>query len=256
MAQGVSVKFKSYEETIPKFLQLIKFNEELKKHSSIVLKPSLRNSKSHNTPIAFVEEVLKFCMAHKNPDAKIILAEGSDGEETHDVFEELGYKKLAERYPISLVDLNNADVQDVYNKHFIGFEEITYPKIIQDSYLISLPRLNNDDETEIHGSLSNMLGAFPASYYTGFFSSTKNKIRKNPIKYAVHDIVLCKMPNVALVDASDYGYIIAGKPLEVDKQSAKLLGIDWKTIQHLKLIDETQEQIKSLEREKALKAEA
>ena len=41
------------------------------------------------------------------------------------------------------------------------------------------------------------------------------------------------------MDASEKGRLIAGQPLEVDKQAVALLGKSWKDISHLRLLDET-----------------
>src|SRR3989344_3542281 len=100
MAKGVSIKFKSYHETVPKLLEVIKFDKEIQKYDSLILKPSLKNSDSMHTSVEFTEAVLKFCLSNKNPDAKVFIAEGSDGEDTFQVFEKLGYKTLAEKYSI------------------------------------------------------------------------------------------------------------------------------------------------------------
>lgn len=239
MAKGVSIKFKSYSESVSNLLKLTKFENELKKHSVIVLKPYLKNSESVHTPAEFTEAVLNYCMNHKNPEAQVYIAEGSDGEETMDVFDRLGYKKLAEQYSVSLIDLNTSDIEEVRDGEFVKFPSIKFPKILQNAYVISLPKLTEDNEMEIIGSLSNMIGAFPAKHYTGWFSNTKNKIRNNHIKYAIHDIIKCKMPNTCIIDASDKGFVMLGDPIEMDKQGAKLLGKDWRSIQHLKLIDES-----------------
>ncbi len=239
MVKGVSAKFKSYEETIPRFLKFIKFDQALKGRETIILKPTLRNTRTHNTPVAFAEEVLKFCQLHKDATAKIMIAEGSDGEETMDVFDHAGYRRLAERSGVSLVDLNDAEVEEVHEGEFTRFVSIFYPKLLLNSYVIVLPRLGADDEVEMQGALSSMLGAFPAAYYRGIFSSTKSKIRRDPIKYAIHDILQCKMPDAALIDASEYGLILAGKPLEIDKQAARVMGKDWRSIQYIRLIDES-----------------
>ncbi len=241
--KGVSAKFKSYEETVPRFLQFIKFDQTLKGHATLVLKPALKNSSSHNTPVAFVEEVLKFALIHKDPATEVIIAEGSDGEETMDMFEQAGYRRLAEKYGVSLVDLNDAEIEEVHDAHFMSFESIFFPKLLLESYLIALPRLGSDEELEMQGSLSTMLGAYPAAYYRGLFASTKSKLRRDPIKYAIHDILRCKTPDVALIDASDYGLLLAGKPLDLDKQAAKVMGKDWRAMQHLRLIDESFTQI-------------
>jgi uncharacterized protein (DUF362 family) len=241
MAKGVSIKFRSYSETVPRLLELINLGKEIKKHSKIILKPYLKpieEEKIISTPVAFVEQVLRFCLKNKNPVSEVFIAEGADGADTMELFDKLGYSKLAERYSVGLIDLNNTEVEKMEQYEFLKFSEIMYPKILKDSFVISLPPLALDEETSFIGALSNMLGAFPAKYYKGFFSRTKSKIRKWPIKYSVHDILKCKMPEFAIIDSSEKGVILAGIPQDVDKQAAKLLGLEWKDIGHLRLVEE------------------
>ncbi len=239
MARGVSIRFKSYNETVPKLLGLLKLERELKKYDKIILKPFLTNATENSVSKEFLESVLKFILQHKNPVTEIFIAEGADGYDTEELYESLGYKKLAENYDVGLVDLNKADTEEVESSDFLKFSSINYPKILKDSFIISLTKLNEDEEIGFSGSLSNMLGAFPSSYYKGFFSTAKNKIRRWPIEYSIHDIIKCKMPNLAIVDASSQGAILAGLPLEIDKQSAKLLGKDWQAVPYLKLIEDS-----------------
>ena len=47
------------------------------------------------------------------------------------------------------------------------------------------------------------------------------------------------MPDFAVIDASSHGVILAGMPLELDKQLAKILSKDWKAIPYIKLMDES-----------------
>ncbi len=239
MAKGVSIRFKSYNETVPKLLDLIKLGSELKKHNKIILKPHLSEDKEKTTPAAFVEEVLKYCLNNKESSAEVFIAEGADGVDTMDLFEENGYKGLAERYSIGLIDLNNTEVEEVINPDFIKFEEINYPRLLLEGFVISLPKLSEDEHLEMVGASSIMVGAYPSSHYSGLFSSKKSKIKKWPIKYSVHDILLCKNPNLGVIDASAQGMILAGVPLEMDKQAARLLGREWKAIGYLKLVDES-----------------
>jgi uncharacterized protein (DUF362 family) len=233
MVKGVSIKFKSYEETIPKLLDLIQLQKELKKYDKIVLKPSLVYSDYPQ---------LEYCIKNKNPVAEVFIAEGADGIDTFDLFDAHGFKDLAEKYSIGLIDLNSTETQQIEHPDFQRFQSIHYPTILRDSFVISLPKLSEDSETEIASSISNMLGAFPSSHYKGYFSKTKNKIRKWPIKYSIHDIIKCKPPEFAIIDASEQGHILAGHPLEMDKQASKLLGREWKTVQHLKLLDDSMPQ--------------
>jgi uncharacterized protein (DUF362 family) len=239
MVKGVSIKFRSYGDTIPKLLEVIKFGEEIKKHDRIVLKPNLHDNKYINTSVEFVEEILKFIMLNKNPGTKIFIAEGHDGAETKDVFERQGYGDLAEKYDVGLIDLNKTECVEINNEDFLRFDSIMYPKILLDSFVISLAKVANNEEDIIATSLRNMVGAFPAQFYSGFFSSGKNKIKKWPLRYQVHDIIKCKMPDFSILDSSEDGYIFAGQPLEIDKQAVKSLGIDWRSVNHLKLIDES-----------------
>lgn len=239
MAKGVSIKFKSYQETVLSLFKVIKLSDELKKYKRIVIKPSLRQAYTKNTEVQIVEEIVKYCLANKSADSEVIIAEGSDGDETGEIFEIFGYNKLSEKYSLGMVDLNNADVDELINGEFSRFDVIHFPKILEDSFVISVVPLTEDEESGIYGSLANMLGAFPSKYYKGFFSRAKSKIRKWPIRYSIHDILKCKMPNLAVVDASLQGLMLAGQPLEVDKQSAKLLGKEWKSIDHLRLVEES-----------------
>ncbi|HLC53295.1 MAG TPA: DUF362 domain-containing protein [Candidatus Nanoarchaeia archaeon] len=239
MVKGVAIKFKSYAETVPKFLSLVKFENEVKKHQSIVLIPSLKGTDSLKTAVDFVEEIVKFCQVHKSPAARVLIAAGADGEDTMEVFRTSGYTQLAERQGISLVDLNTSEVEEIRDGEFLRFGPIYYPKLLLDSYIVVVPRLAEDEETEMQASLSTMLAAFPGNYYRGLFSSTKNRLRKHSLKYAIHDIMRCRMPQLAIVDASEYGSLLLGKPIEIDKQAAKLLGKNWKTIAHLRLVDES-----------------
>jgi len=240
MAKGIAVKLKSYNETIPKVLKLIKFDDELKKHDKIIIKPQIIvGSPEKSTKPEFLEPIIQFCMANKNPGSEIILAEGVDGAETHNVFDDLRYTKLAEKYNIGLVDLNEAASVEIQNPEFLRFKSVHFPEMLLNSFVMTVTTLTQHPELGMSSSLDSMRGAFPAYKYRGFFSSTKNKLEKYPLKYQIHDILKCKMPEFAMIDASKKGLLIVGKPLDMDKQAAKVLGLDWRQVAHLKLIDES-----------------
>ena len=52
-------------------------------------------------------------------------------------------------------------------------------------------------------------------------------------------IIQCKMPDFALIDASSNDLILAGRPFEMDKQGAKVLGLDWKEVEWLRMIEDS-----------------
>ncbi|MEK6928091.1 MAG: DUF362 domain-containing protein [Nanoarchaeota archaeon] len=239
MVKGVSIKFKSYKDSVSNILKITKFENEIAKHPVIVLKPFLRESAEKSTSPAFVEQVLRFCLDHKSPEAQIFIAEGADGEDTMELFDKLGYKRLVEQYSVSLIDLNTADTEEIMDDNFLKFQPLMYPQILKNSFLISLPKLSEDKELEMLGGLSNMIGAFPAKFYSNWFSPGKSKLKKVHPKYAIHDILRCKMPDLSIIDASAQGHIILGNPIEIEKQAATLIGKDWRSIQYLRLVDES-----------------
>lgn len=239
MVKGVSAKFTSYEETLGKLLRVIKFDNVLRDEERVVLKPNLMNGVGGGTSVEFVEPILKFCMQHKNPGTEIFIAEGCDGQDTMEVFDEMGYKDLAEKYGVGLIDLNRTETEEKLSENFLTFDKIHYPRILLDSFVISLPVMREDPDVVLAGALSNMVGAFPAMHYKGFFSKRKNKLDAYPMKYQVHDIVVCKHPEFAIVDGSDNEVILAGQPLEIDKKAAEALGIGVQGVGYLRLIEES-----------------
>ncbi len=248
MVKGLAVRLKSYDETIPKVFTLIKLQEELKKHKNIVIKVQIVPGQPENsTKIEFLEPIIQFCVAHKNPGSEIILAEGCNGAETRDLFDEFGFTRLAERYSLGLIDLNESSSVEIQNPEFLRFQSIHYPELLLNSFIITATPVRSHAELGMTASLDTMIGAFPGYKYRGFFSRTKNKLKEHPLKYQIHDILKCKMPDLAVIDAGDYGFIITGKPLDMDKQAAKVLSLDWNNVPHIRLVDESFSQVRKEE---------
>ena len=132
MIKGASIKFTTYQESIPKLLNLLKVSNELKKYDKILLKPNIKDQNNY-TKVEFLESVLQFCLQHKNPVAEIFIAEGVDGYDTTELFDSIGYQKLAEKYSVGLIDLNDTEVKEIIDSRFLKFEKIYYPKILSPS---------------------------------------------------------------------------------------------------------------------------
>ena len=243
------IKFKSYEESVPKLLGNSGFKEVIKGQKRIFLKPNLTLCKYFPTTseVSFVEQIILYIQKY-NKKAEIIIAEGSGGCETQKCFEKLGYTALSKKYNVPLFDLNEAEVSRIKDERFKKFTFIDYPKPLLRGFLISLPVLKEHSEAKVTISLKNMLGCFPARLYGG---NWKTAMHKWPIEYSVHDALVCRFPDYAICDASIaqledeiHGYpkemdiLLAGDPLELDKRGALLLGHDWKKVPHLVLAEE------------------
>ncbi len=242
------VKFESYKKSIPELLDKLNFKNIIKKEKKIILKPNLTLYKKFptTTNVDFVEEIIKYIRKH-NKNSEIIIAEGSGGDKTEECFKKLGYIKLGEKFKIPLIDLNNCDIKKINKKDFKKFSFINYPKPLLSGFLISLPVLKEHSEAKVTISLKNMLGAFQKNKKENW----KNKMHQWQIGYAIHDILVCKFPDLAICDASiaqseheiygnikKFNLLFAGSAFEVDKCGAQLLRYDWKSINHLNLTKE------------------
>jgi len=248
-----SVRFSSYEESVPSVLDKLDAGKVLRKQSKIILKPNLTCNKQPpvTTPVSFVKEVLNYCLDYSK--AKILIAEGSGDSNTWDCYRDLGYLDLADQYSIKLIDLNGEEVVVKRSSLFKKFRYIYFPKVLEDGFLISLPVLKEHGEAKVTISLKNMLGCFPKGECKGekYEGNWKVKMHQWPVDYSIHDILLCKFPDLAIVDASvgqrggevwgtptKFGLILAGDPLEVDKKGAEILGKDWRKIKHISWANE------------------
>jgi len=241
------VKFSSYRESIPSVLDELGAREVLSQQSKIALKPNLVCNRKPpvTTPVNFTKEVLNYCLDCSK--AKILIAEGASAN-TWDCYKNLGYLDLAKRYGIKLIDLNEEEVMVKQSSLFKKFDYIYFPEVLEDCFLISLPVLKDHIEAKVTISLKNMLGCLPKGKYKGekYEGSWKAKMHRWPVDYSIHDVLVCKFPDLAIVDASTgqrghevsgtpekFNLILAGDPVEVDKKGAEILGKDWREVKHI-----------------------
>jgi uncharacterized protein (DUF362 family) len=94
-----------------------------------------------------------------------------------------------------------------------------------------------------------MIGLAPPKYYSGNFGTWKKAVFHQDMHQAIIDLNRYRRADLTLMDATiglaDYhlggahcdppvNQLIAGlDPLAVDREAAKLLGIDWKRVPHL-----------------------
>jgi uncharacterized protein (DUF362 family) len=248
---AVTVDFLSYEKSVTEAFDLIKAEQRLAKESSILIKPNLVNASPHpvTTPAACCEAVIEY--VRTNSDAEVVIAEGTGdaSRETREIFDLLGYTKLASRYRISLVDLNEEPLQKLECSGGKVFRKIYLPKIAFSHCIVSVPVLKAHSLATITGTLKNMMGFAPPKYYGGGYGGWKKAMFHGNMQQAIIDLNRYRKPDISLMDATvglaDFhlggrrcsppaGKIIAGfDPWDVDRKAAELLGLDSKKIPHL-----------------------
>ena len=245
------IAFTSYDESVKIALDSINAKDILANQSSILIKPNLVNASPHpvTTPAVCCESIIKYVRSCS--EAKIVIAEGCGDAslDTGEIFERLGYNKIATHYGISLIDLNEAPLRKIENSACPCFPEIYLPEIAFSHFIISVPVLKAHSFSMITGTMKNMIGFAPPKYYSGRFGVWKKAAFHENMHQAIIDLNRYRQPDLTLMDATiglaDFhlggkhchppvNKLIAGfNPVEVDREAAKLLGLDWKRIPHL-----------------------
>ena len=245
------IAFTSFAESVPQALDAIGAAGVLQKQKAVLVKPNLINASPPpiTTPVECVEAVVGYVRA--SSDAAIVIGEGCGDAhlETDEVFDRLGYRELAERLGVELVDLNHAPLVKLEDERCQVFPEMYLPEIAMSHYLISVPVLKAHSLAEITGTLKNMMGLAPPKHYAGRFGSWKKAVFHGRMHASIVDLNRYRTPNLSLVDATigmaDYhlggphcdppvGRLLAGfDPLQVDRRCAELLGFRWQEIEHL-----------------------
>ena len=249
MSKVAKVQFASYEESIPRALDLIGAGEALPRKGLIILKPNLTNSSPPpvTTSVQAVEAVYTYCRAHT--EAQIIIGEGAGSGRTYDVYAALGYRDFAKRHGISLIDFNAEETVEIENPAALHWKRFHLPRIVQGAYVISIPVLKDHSFTKTTIAMKNMFGLAPSKHYAAGWN--KAKLHSPSTDDSVVDVCLYKKPDLSVVDASvaltgshlsgrkkPVNQILAGfDPVAVDAVGSQLLGHEPAWVHYLTLAE-------------------
>ena len=246
------IEFVSYAESVPRALDAVGAGEVLRGQRAVLVKPNLVNASPFPVTTApeCVEAVIRYVRSCS--EAVIVVGEGcGDAKlETDEVFDRLGYRELARRAGVELVDLNHAPLAKLEDKDCQVFPAMYLPEIALSHYVISVPVLKAHSYSQITGTLKNMMGLAPPRYYSGKFGTWKKAAFHGRMHQSIVELNRYRTPDLSLMDAtvglSEYhlggarcdpplGKLIAGfDPVQVDRRGAALLGLRWQRIAHLR----------------------
>jgi uncharacterized protein (DUF362 family) len=247
------VEFTNYTESIKKALDEVKACEFLAQQAAILIKPNLLGPQPFpvTTSIACCDAVLDYVRTCA-PNADVVVGDGcgDPNMDTHEVFLELGYADWAVEKGIHLIDLNDAPLEWREDSSCEMFPEISLPEIAFTHYIISVPVLKAHTLSAMTGTLKNMMGFAPPRHYSGGKKGCwKKAVFHENLERAIRELNRYRSPDLTVMDASvglaeshlggpecdpPIGQILAGyDPLELDRQAAGLLGLDWHDIGHL-----------------------
>ncbi len=247
----VQIEFVSYDESVPEVLDAIGAGTVLKEQTAVLIKPNLINASLPpiTTPVECVEAVIRYVRSCST--ARIVVGEGCGDSklETDEVFDRLGYRELARREDVELIDLNHAPTVKLEDADCSVFPEMYLPEVAMSHYLISVPVLKAHSLAEMTGTLKNLIGLAPPKYYSGQFGSWKKAVFHGRMHESIVELNRYRTPDLSLMDATvgmaDFhlggahcdpplNRLLAGfDPLQLDRAGAELLGLDWREIGHL-----------------------
>jgi len=166
----------------------------------------------------------------------------------------LGYNKLAKKYNIKIIDVDNCKLVKLTNENALAYREIYLPEAVFDCCFISVPCLKDHSITTVTLGLKNLIGLLPKKYYGGYWSYNRSDVHRVGLNNAIVDLNNYININLTVIDGriGQYGshlsggrqfmpgknLIIAGyNILEVDKKGTEILGHGWQDVKHLNLYD-------------------
>lgn len=249
----VSVDFNSFRESVPEALDEAGLAALLEENSKdILIKPNLVDTQAHpiTSHVECIAAIIEYVQEHCDND--IIVGDGSGGDSTQEVFDALGYDRLADEYGVKLMDLDSDEVEHLKNPKAAVWKEFYCPKTVCDSFVINTPVLKRHSMSTVTLAAKNLVGICPARYYQvgGHWrkSATHNRLHEvifDLNNYVKSDFILMDA-SIGMAEAHLWGptcnppvnKILAGSDVtEMDKESCALLGIDWKRIKHVSMMD-------------------
>ncbi len=245
--------FISWQESVPPLLDAAGLGTRLASTEKVIIKPNLVEPQPPpiTTPLGLVTVLVDYILS-SFPNLEIIIGEGcgSASKNTWQVFEFLGYTKLAALNRVTLMDLNDAPLVHMKNRNCKRWPEMSLPKIVFESFLISVPVLKAHSLAGVTLSMKNMIGLAPPSHYQQGGNWKKASFHAG-IQEAVFDLNRYRTPDFTLLDATigmqeahlwgptcdpPPNRLAAGfDPVAMDSYGCRLLGIKWDAIGHLSM---------------------
>jgi uncharacterized protein (DUF362 family) len=230
----------------------------------VVLKP---NNVSIDVPLCAthvdtLEGILEFLRSIKKLD-NVIIAESAANGPTFDGFDNYGYYRLAGKYPVKFVDLDQEGfkVLHVFDEKDFRPHPVRFSSVIlnPDSYIVSVAKMKTHDRAIVTLSLKNIVFGAPVKDAGFTFGSNRKQGARSDksivhgsgyrgINYNLYDLSSIIHPNLAVIDGFegmegngpnngtpvDHRVCVASTDwLAADRVAVELMGVDFAKIGYL-----------------------
>jgi len=215
-----------------------------------------------STHVDTLEGVLEFLKSIRKLD-NVAIAESAASGPTFNGFENFGYLRLADKYPVKFIDLDKegSEVLYVFDERDFKPHPVRFSRVLlsPDSYIISVARMKTHDRTVVTLSLKNII--FGAPLKDGGFAFGKNRKEGSRsdksivhgggirgINYNLFDLAPRLHPHLAVIDGFegmegngpnngtpvDHRVCVASTDwLAADRVGVELMGVDFAKVGYL-----------------------
>lgn len=243
----------TWKESVATLLDAASLGAKLRDKERVIVKPNLVEALEPpvTTPVDLVSAIVEYIQTNV-PDIEVIVADGSGSldYDTAHVFAELGYGELAKKLGVELIDLNNEESVRLEIAGLKRWPEFYLPKIVMESFLISVPVLKAHTLAGVTLTMKNMIGLAPPERYQQGGHWRKSSFHTG-IDEAVFELNQYRTPDFTVLDATigmseahlwgahldpPPGLVAASAdPVKIDAWGAGLLKRNWQDVGHIRL---------------------
>ena len=252
MATVHTTRFSAWSQVGP-LLAAAGLPEALAQAGRVLIKPNLVADQPPpmTTPVGLVAEIVRYLQVVR-PGLEIMVADGCGSlkYDTWKVFRNQGYTDMAAARGVTLLDLNEAPLRRLTKPQCRRWPEIYLPKVVLDSFVLSVPVLKAHSLAGVTLTMKNMMGAAPPRHYQQNGQWRKASFHED-IQTAVYDLNQYRRPDFTVLDATvgmaeahlggpvcdppRNRLAVARDPVAIDAYGAGLLGLDWRQIGHISM---------------------
>jgi len=255
------------------FLALQPFARQIRKaigNRRVVLKP---NNVSINIPLCAthvdtLEGILEFLKSIKKLD-NVIIAESAANGPTFEGFDNYGYYRLANKYPVKFIDLDQEgfEILHVFDERDFRPHPVRVSRVIlsPDSYIVSVAKMKTHDRTIVTLSLKNIVFGAPVKDIGFAYGKNRKEGTRNDkpivhgsgykaINYNLYDLAPRLHPHLAVIDGFEgmegngpsngtpvdhRVCVVSTDWLAADRVAVELMGVDFAKIGYLNYCAQT-----------------
>ena len=239
MSRVAIVKGMVPQEITVEAMEMVEAGEVIITDRPVLVKPNYINASPPSTGITtdcrVIEGVVRF-LKQQGVEG-VIIGEGSGHSDTFKAFKVAGVDSVAERWGVTLMDLNRDEVVEVSPANPLALKKVKVSRTALNSTIVSVPKLKLHRMTGVTLSIKNMMGAMKpkGSMHTNLSRNIADLASILRPRVAVVDGIIAGEGHETSNDPVEMNLVIAGTdPVAVDAVGAAVMGVPPDSVKHLR----------------------